>query len=93
VRARVATRTRDLEDLLYKVELPALFLEHPIGIAMHAAPNEPWIRSLSGVYRTVAETDLADHAWSRTGTGPDKYPEFGQCVHKTGRHPSRPERL
>src|SRR2546427_395552 len=24
---------------------------------------------------------------------PDKYPEFGQCVHKVARNPSRPERL
>lgn len=24
---------------------------------------------------------------------PDKYPEFGQCVHKVVNHPSRPERL
>ncbi|MGH9782780.1 MAG: WD40/YVTN/BNR-like repeat-containing protein, partial [Terriglobia bacterium] len=24
---------------------------------------------------------------------PEKYPEFGQCVHKVVRHPSRPERL
>jgi hypothetical protein len=24
---------------------------------------------------------------------PEKYPEFGQCVHKIARHPSRPERL
>jgi hypothetical protein len=24
---------------------------------------------------------------------PDKYPEFGQCVHKVTHHPSRPERL
>ena len=24
---------------------------------------------------------------------PDKYPEFGQCVHKIAMHPNRPERL
>jgi photosystem II stability/assembly factor-like uncharacterized protein len=24
---------------------------------------------------------------------PDPYPEFGQCVHKIARHPSRPDRL
>lgn len=24
---------------------------------------------------------------------PDKYPEFGQCVHKIGMHPSQPDRL
>ena len=26
-------------------------------------------------------------------SSPNKYPEFGQCVHKVAHHPSRPERL
>jgi len=38
-----------LQDLLYKVEVPILFFERPIGIAMSTAPNEPWIRSIAGM--------------------------------------------
>ena len=51
--------------------------------------------SAAGVYRT--EDDGA--SWVARNHGvraefmPDKHPEFGQCVHKIVRHPSRPERL
>jgi hypothetical protein len=53
--------------------------------------------STGGVYRT---TDGGD-SWSPRNQGiraeflPEgqQYPEFGQCVHKVARHPSRPERL
>src|SRR5262245_20434236 len=41
--------TNLLQDLLYKVELPTLFFERPIGIAMATAPSEPWVRSIAGM--------------------------------------------
>jgi photosystem II stability/assembly factor-like uncharacterized protein len=51
--------------------------------------------SAGGVYRT---TD-GGLSWTAQNRGiramflPDKYPEFGQCVHKIALHPDRPERL
>ena len=51
--------------------------------------------STGGVYRS----DDAGKTWSAKNRGvraeflPDKHPEFGQCVHKIARHPSRPSRL
>lgn len=51
--------------------------------------------STGGVYRT--EDDGA--TWKACNKGitaefmPNKYPEFGQCVHKVDRHPSNPKRL
>jgi photosystem II stability/assembly factor-like uncharacterized protein len=51
--------------------------------------------STGGVYRT----DDGGRSWAARTKGvradflPDKYPEFGQCVHKIVSHPSRPERL
>lgn len=51
--------------------------------------------STAGVYRT----DDGGLSWRTAHKGvradflPDKYPEFGQCVHKVVRHPARPERL
>jgi hypothetical protein len=51
--------------------------------------------SAGGVYRT----DNGGRSWTAQNQGvrvmfaPDKYPEFGQCVHKIAMHPARPERL
>jgi photosystem II stability/assembly factor-like uncharacterized protein len=51
--------------------------------------------STGGVYRT----DDGGHSWRARNVGvraqflPNKYPEFGQCVHKVVHHPARPERL
>ncbi len=51
--------------------------------------------STGGVYRT----DDGGATWQPRNQGvrvtfmPEKYPEFGQCVHKIVMHPSRPERL
>ncbi|HET7226255.1 MAG TPA: hypothetical protein VFK69_11140, partial [Candidatus Eisenbacteria bacterium] len=51
--------------------------------------------STGGVYRTEdgGRTWHARNAGVRAEFMPDKYPEFGQCVHKVVRHPSRPDRL
>jgi len=51
--------------------------------------------SAGGVYRT----DDGGRTWTAQNRGvramfmPNKYPEFGQCVHKIAMHPARPERL
>jgi len=51
--------------------------------------------STAGAYRT----DDGGATWQARNEGvraeflPEKYPEFGQCVHKIARHPSKPERL
>jgi hypothetical protein len=51
--------------------------------------------STGGVYRS----EDGGRSWHPRNQGiraeflPEKYPEFGQCVHKVVRHPSRPNRL
>lgn len=51
--------------------------------------------STAGTYRT----DDGGTTWQARNQGvraeflPDKYPEFGQCVHKIVQHPAKPERL
>jgi photosystem II stability/assembly factor-like uncharacterized protein len=51
--------------------------------------------STAGTYRT----DDGGATWQARNQGvraeflPDKFPEFGQCVHKIVQHPSKPERL
>jgi serine/threonine protein kinase len=72
------------------------------GLALHTIVLHPSDRqrlyvaiSSGGVYRT----DDGGLAWTAQNRGvravflPDKYPEFGQCVHKVAMHPARPERL
>ena len=51
--------------------------------------------SAAGVYRT----DDEGRTWEARNQGirvtfmPERFPEFGQCVHKIVRHPDRPDRL
>jgi photosystem II stability/assembly factor-like uncharacterized protein len=51
--------------------------------------------SAAGVYRT----DDGGRTWQARNRGirvthlPERFPEFGQCVHKIVRHPERPDRL
>ncbi|MGA7461221.1 MAG: protein kinase [Candidatus Korobacteraceae bacterium] len=72
------------------------------GLALHTIVLDPVDRqrmyiaiSSGGVYRT----DDGGATWSARNRGvrvtfmPNKYPEFGQCVHKIAMHPARPERL
>ena len=72
------------------------------GLALHSVvldptnPQRMYVAiSSGGVYRT----DDGGLTWAAKNRGvratfmPDKYPEFGQCVHKIVMHPSRPERL
>jgi photosystem II stability/assembly factor-like uncharacterized protein len=72
------------------------------GLCLHTIVPDPVDRrrlmvaiSTGGVYRS----DDGGRSWQVKNKGvradfmPDKYPEFGQCVHKVVVHPARPERL
>ncbi len=72
------------------------------GLSLHTIlldprnPHRMYVAiSSGGVYRT----DDGGSSWTPQNRGvrvtfmPDKYPEFGQCVHKIAMHPSHPERL
>jgi serine/threonine protein kinase/photosystem II stability/assembly factor-like uncharacterized protein len=72
------------------------------GLALHTILLDPQNQqrmyvaiSAGGVYAT----EDGGRTWQARNRGvrvvhlPEKYPEFGQCVHKIVMHPSRPERL
>lgn len=72
------------------------------GLCLHTIVPDPTndqrmviAMSTGGVYRT----EDGGKSWRARNVGvraqflPNKYPEFGQCVHKVVHHPSRPERL
>lgn len=72
------------------------------GLALHTILLDPSDKkrmyiaiSAGGVYRT----EDGGQSWTAQNHGiralfmPEKYPEFGQCVHKIALHPARPERL
>ncbi|HEV2396385.1 MAG TPA: protein kinase [Candidatus Sulfotelmatobacter sp.] len=72
------------------------------GLALHSILLDPSNKqriyvaiSSGGVYRTedAGVTWTAQNRGIRATFMPDKYPEFGQCVHKIALHPKRPERL
>jgi predicted Ser/Thr protein kinase len=72
------------------------------GLCLHTILPHPEDRnrmhvaiSAGGVYRT----NDAGQSWQARNCGirvqfmPQKYPEFGQCVHKIAQHPLKPDRL
>ncbi len=72
------------------------------GLCLHTIVPDPGSKqrmyvavSAAGVYRT----EDGGNTWQARNNGirvvfmPEKYPEFGQCVHKIVLHGSRPERL
>jgi serine/threonine protein kinase len=72
------------------------------GLALHTIVLDPRDRqrmyvaiSTGGVYRTCdgGQTWTAQNHGVRVTFAPNKYPDFGQCVHKIAMHPARPERL
>lgn len=72
------------------------------GLALHTIVLDPQDRqrmyvaiSAGGVYRTEdgGNTWTAQNRGIRAVHMPNKYPEFGQCIHKVVMHPARPERL
>jgi photosystem II stability/assembly factor-like uncharacterized protein len=66
-------------------------------IAPHPADRKRMIIAMStgGAYRTNdgGNTWQARNQGVRAEFMPDKYPEFGQCVHKIARDPKNPDRL
>lgn len=72
------------------------------GLALHTIVLDPSNKqrmyvaiSAGGVYRTVdgGRSWTAQNCGIRATFMPNKYPEFGQCVHKIALNPDRPERL
>ncbi len=72
------------------------------GLALHTVvldPTDPQRMyvaiSAGGVYRTIdgGTTWTAQNRGIRAMFRPDKFPGFGQCVHKIAMHPARPGRL
>ena len=72
------------------------------GLALHTVVLDPADNqrmyvaiSAGGVYRTIdgGSTWTAQNRGIRAMTMPEKYPEFGHCIHKVVMHPARPERL
>ena len=72
------------------------------GLALHTVVLDPsndqrmYVAiSSGGVYRTVdgGQTWTAQNRGVRATFNPNRYPEFGQCVHKIAMHPAHPERL
>jgi serine/threonine protein kinase/photosystem II stability/assembly factor-like uncharacterized protein len=72
------------------------------GLALHSIVLDPTnvqrmyvAISSGGVYKTSdgGTTWTAQNRGIRAMFMPDKYPEFGQCVHKIALHPAHPERL
>ena len=72
------------------------------GLALHTVVLDPssdqrmYVAiSSGGVYRTHdgGQTWTAQNRGIRATFSPNRYPEFGQCVHKITMHPAHPERL
>ena len=72
------------------------------GLALHTILPDPAEKdrvyiaiSAGGAYVTndACETWQAVNKGVRVVFAPERYPEFGQCVHKIVQHPARPERL
>ena len=72
------------------------------GLCLHTIVADPNDQDKMGIAISSAgfyRTDDGGQNWRARNVGvraqflPDKYPEFGQCVHKVVHHPSRPERL
>jgi hypothetical protein len=72
------------------------------GLCLHTIVLDPADPRRMGIAISTAgfyRTDDGGRSWHPRNQGvraqflPDKYPEFGQCVHKVVNHPARPERL
>jgi hypothetical protein len=72
------------------------------GLCLHTIVQDPKNSQRMGIAISTAgfyRTDDGGTTWRPRNNGvravfmPNKYPEFGQCVHKVVNHPSRPERL
>ena len=72
------------------------------GLCLHTIVMDPKDRKRMGIAISTAgfyRTDDGGKSWRPRNDGvravflPNKYPEFGQCVHKVVNHPAKPERL
>lgn len=72
------------------------------GMCLHTIIQDPLNRDRMGIAMSTGgfyRTDDGGTSWQARNAGvraeflPNKYPEFGQCVHKVAHHPARPERL
>lgn len=72
------------------------------GLCLHTIVLDPQNKqrmtvamSAAGVYRTDdgGQTWRARNRGVRVVFAPERFPEFGQCIHKVVLHPSRPERM
>ncbi len=72
------------------------------GLCLHTIvqrPDDPQRMLVAFSTGGVYATEDGGASWRPRNVGvrteflPDKYPEFGQCVHKVVSHPSRPDRL
>jgi photosystem II stability/assembly factor-like uncharacterized protein len=72
------------------------------GQAIHTIlphPTDPAKLTVAMSTGGVYQTEDAGESWNPSNKGvkayflPDPWPEFGQCVHKVARNPSRPERM
>ncbi len=100
--SRDAGKTWSLVEGLFNHPHRAKWTPGGGGMCLHTIVPDPVnhkrmfvAMSTGGAYRT----DDGGATWQARNVGvraeflPDKYPEFGQCVHKIAQHPSRPERL
>lgn len=100
--SRDAGETWSLNRPLFDHPHRARWLPSNGGLALHTIIPDPsdsqrmYIAiSTGGVYRTCdgGRTWTAQNRGIRVTFAPNKYPEFGQCVHKIAMHPARPERM
>ncbi len=72
------------------------------GLCLHTVlpdPNHPRRLTVAGSTGGVYRSDDGGRSWRPHNAGvraeflPEKFPEFGQCVHKVVQHPARPGRL
>lgn len=100
--SRDAGETWSLERGLFDHPHRALWQPGGGGLCLHTIVTDATKRgrmvvgiSTGGVYRTEdgGNTWQARNRGIRVVYAPEKYPEFGQCVHKIVTHPARPERF
>jgi len=74
------------------------------GLILHTVVPDPGAAGTGRMYVAISaggvySSDDGLKSWTARNRGvrvtfmPEKYPEFGQCVHKIALHPARPERL
>lgn len=100
--SRDAGETWDMVRGLYDNEDRPRWQPGAGGLCLHTIVVDPRNPARMGIAISSGgfyRTDDGGRNWQARNTGvraeflPDRYPKFGQCVHKVVHHPSRPERL